>query len=140
MSKRRTGCRKARHLVSSYPTPRERVELPDTTCRATRHHETTATSRRGPAPRSPNPDPASPHPPISLFELTIYKFKQGLPWREAGPPNHHDDKVDSDQEVVNKTTLSEAGYRRGRDASHGGAGAEGTVGVGAAHTAVHPTP
>ena len=20
-----------------------------------------------------------------------------LPWREAGPPNHHDDKVDSDQ-------------------------------------------
>ena len=25
-----------------------------------------------------------------------------LPWREAGPPNHHDDKVDSDQEVVNK--------------------------------------
>jgi len=25
-----------------------------------------------------------------------------LPWREAGPPNHHDDKVDSDQWVVNK--------------------------------------
>ena len=25
-----------------------------------------------------------------------------LPWREAGPPNHHDDKVDSDQQVVNK--------------------------------------
>ena len=20
-----------------------------------------------------------------------------VPWREAGPPNHHDDKVDSDQ-------------------------------------------
>ena len=20
-----------------------------------------------------------------------------LPWREAGPPNHHDDKADSDQ-------------------------------------------
>ena len=20
-----------------------------------------------------------------------------LPWREAGPPNHHDDKVDADQ-------------------------------------------
>ena len=28
------------------------------------------------------------------------RFK--LPWREAGPPNHHDDKVDSDQQVVNK--------------------------------------
>ena len=25
-----------------------------------------------------------------------------LPWREAGPPNHLDDEVDSDQEVVNK--------------------------------------
>ena len=25
-----------------------------------------------------------------------------LPWREAGPPNHHDDKVDSDQWVVKK--------------------------------------
>ena len=24
------------------------------------------------------------------------------PWREAGPPNQHDDKVDSGQEVVNK--------------------------------------
>jgi len=23
-------------------------------------------------------------------------------WREAGPPNHHDDKVDSDQQVVKK--------------------------------------
>ena len=27
------------------------------------------------------------------------------PLREAGPPNHHDDKVDSDQKVVN-TELS----------------------------------
>ena len=25
-----------------------------------------------------------------------------LLWREAGRPNHHDDKVDSDQEVVNE--------------------------------------
>jgi len=25
-----------------------------------------------------------------------------LPWREVGPPNHHEDKVDSDQQVVNK--------------------------------------
>ena len=25
-----------------------------------------------------------------------------LPWREAGPPNHLDDKVDSDQYVINK--------------------------------------
>ena len=28
------------------------------------------------------------------------RFK--LLWCEAGPPNHHDDKVDSDQKVVNK--------------------------------------
>jgi len=29
-------------------------------------------------------------------------WKGEFPWREAGPPNHHDDKVDSDQYVVNK--------------------------------------
>ena len=32
-----------------------------------------------------------------------------LPWREAGPPNHHEDKVDSDQYVVTK----ELSRRRG---------------------------
>ena len=26
-----------------------------------------------------------------------WKRRFKLPWREAGPPNHHDDKVDSDQ-------------------------------------------
>ena len=26
-----------------------------------------------------------------------WKRELKLPWREAGPPNHHDDKVDSDQ-------------------------------------------
>jgi len=26
-----------------------------------------------------------------------WKREFNLPWREAGPPNHHDDKVDSDQ-------------------------------------------
>ena len=31
-----------------------------------------------------------------------WKREIKLPWREAGPPNHHDDKVDSDQKVVNK--------------------------------------
>ena len=31
-----------------------------------------------------------------------WKREFKLPWREAGPPNHHDDKVDSDQQVVNK--------------------------------------
>ena len=31
-----------------------------------------------------------------------------LRWREASPPNHHDDKVDEDQEVVDKElSLSE---------------------------------
>jgi len=34
-----------------------------------------------------------------------------LPWREAGPPNYHDDKVDSDQEVVN-TELSLGGQAK----------------------------
>ena len=31
-----------------------------------------------------------------------WKREFKLPWREAGPPNHHDDIVDSDQEVVKK--------------------------------------
>jgi len=30
------------------------------------------------------------------------KGNSKLPWREAGPLNHHDDIVDSDQQVVNK--------------------------------------
>jgi len=34
--------------------------------------------------------------------MSGYLEKGILPWREAGPPNHHDDKVDSDQYVVNK--------------------------------------
>ena len=34
------------------------------------------------------------------------------PWREAGPLNHHDDSVDSDQSVVNKElSLSTLGCR-----------------------------
>ena len=31
-----------------------------------------------------------------------WKRQFKLPWREAGPPDHYDDKVDSDQKVVNK--------------------------------------
>ena len=34
--------------------------------------------------------------------MATWKRESKLPWREAGPPNHHDDKVDSDQQVVNK--------------------------------------
>ena len=33
-------------------------------------------------------------PPI---EVVVPRRRAQLPWREAGPPNHHDDKVDSDQ-------------------------------------------
>ena len=32
----------------------------------------------------------------------LLKREFKLPWREAGSPNHHDDIVDSDQQVVNK--------------------------------------
>ena len=35
------------------------------------------------------------------------KFK--LPWPEAGPSNHHDDKVNLDQKVVTRLTLWDAG-------------------------------
>ena len=32
-----------------------------------------------------------------INELQLGELNDKLPWREAGPPNHHDDKVDSDQ-------------------------------------------
>ena len=36
-----------------------------------------------------------------------WKREFKLPWREAGPANHHDDdEVDSDQEVVSKELSS----------------------------------
>ena len=39
-----------------------------------------------------------------------WKREFKLPWREARPPHHLDDKVDSDQKVVNKEVfLSESG-------------------------------
>ena len=38
---------------------------------------------------------ARPEPRVQVLRLREREFK--LPWREAGPPNHHDDKVDSDQ-------------------------------------------
>jgi len=31
--------------------------------------------------------------------MATWKREFKLPWREAGPPNHHDDKVDSDLQV-----------------------------------------
>ena len=35
-----------------------------------------------------------------------WKREFKLPWREAVSPNHHDDVVDSDQQVVDKSSLS----------------------------------
>ena len=41
------------------------------------------------------------HGPYSRkVDIRLRNFK--LRWRAAGPPNHLDDKVDSDQAVVNK--------------------------------------
>ena len=37
-----------------------------------------------------------------------------LPWREANPPNHRDDKLDPDQEVVNKELSLQTGVHRRR--------------------------
>ena len=50
-----------------------------------------------------------------------WKREFKLPWREAGPPNHHDDEVDPDQKLVNKafSLWVEAGRP---DAGGGGAG------------------
>ena len=35
-----------------------------------------------------------------VVDIGLPKKKIKLPWREACPPNHHDDRVDSDQEVI----------------------------------------
>jgi hypothetical protein len=42
-----------------------------------------------------------------------------LPWREAGPPEHYNDEVDSDQYTVKKeaSRLSRQGGKRG-DVAH----------------------
>ena len=57
----------------------------------------------------------------------IWKREFKLPWREAGPPDHHDDTVDSDQQVVNKElslrtseAIDDVGV--GRDAEEEGGG------------------
>jgi len=42
------------------------------------------------------------HLPRESEERLYWTRKFKLPWREAGPPDHHDDKVDSDLNVVNK--------------------------------------
>jgi len=39
-------------------------------------------------------------PPSGRDETALRMTK--LPWRDAGPPNHYDDPVDSDRYVVNK--------------------------------------
>ena len=36
-----------------------------------------------------------------IYKAT-WKREFKLPYRDADPPNHHDDKVDSDQQLVNK--------------------------------------
>jgi len=42
---------------------------------------------------------ATPSPAAGPTGMFSYAWKGGfkLPWREDGPPNDHDDKVDSDQ-------------------------------------------
>ena len=39
---------------------------------------------------------------LALYQGLGAGFTRQAPPSEAGPPNHHDDKEDSDQEVVNK--------------------------------------
>ena len=48
-----------------------------------------------------------------------WKREFKLLWREAGPPNHHDDKVDSDQQVVNKELSLTLPWWSGARASSG---------------------
>jgi len=45
---------------------------------------------------------ASAHDEVRRTRKVDIRLPGKVPWREAGPPNHLDDKVDSDQSVVNK--------------------------------------
>jgi len=51
-------------------------------------------------PRAP-PASFSPPPARKVECKATWQREFKLPWCQAGPPNHHDDKVVSDQEVVN---------------------------------------
>ena len=48
---------------------------------------------------------------VLLLDPSNFKREFKLPWREAGPPNHHDDKVGSDQQVVKKELSLSLGLR-----------------------------
>ena len=50
-----------------------------------------------------------PSPPCEAPLAQPQRFR--LPWREAGPPNYLDDKVDSDQWVVNKYFALSASHK-----------------------------
>ena len=41
--------------------------------------------------------------------MATWKGEFKLPWREAGPPDHHDDEVDSEQKVVRRVLAGSAG-------------------------------
>ena len=57
---------------------------------------------------NPNPSPESVSSKDFAFALVCHSYPKALsvrtppplalPWREAGPPNHHDDKAVSDQQ------------------------------------------
>ena len=48
--------------------------------------------------------------------MTTWKKEFKLPWREAGPPDHDDGKVDSYQQVVNQElSLRTLSLERDRD-------------------------
>ena len=47
-------------------------------------------------------DALAPTPAWASKYKATWKREFKLPWRQAGPPNHLDDKVDSDQQVANK--------------------------------------
>jgi len=49
------------------------------------------------SPLSSDTSSAAFTPTSSSLRASSWSATSGLPWREAGPPNHHDDKVDSDQ-------------------------------------------
>ena len=89
------GPRRQTLLIKSYQIKRIRFELKEGLAGSDLRGfflSVTLASARGATPRTSHP-PTCHQPDVRLPG----KGNSKLPWREAGPPNHHDDKVDSDQ-------------------------------------------
>jgi len=83
-------------LMQATHRERERVDSNPSFLEARYHRYTRGGWGGSTCPASSIP-PSSGHAGCAGRWKATWKRESKLPWREAGPPNHHDDKVDSDQ-------------------------------------------